>query len=111
MHDLVHKFGDAALRCKRAGFEVVELHAAAGCIPTNFLSPHDNHRTDMYGGSLENRMRLLLEIIADMKQKCGPNFPIGVKLSTEDCEPEASESMKPFKLPKRLKKLVLHTSI
>ena len=88
IHDLVHKFGDAALRCKRAGFEVVELHAAAGCIPTNFLSPHDNHRTDMYGGSLENRMRLLLEIIADMKQKCGPNFPIGVKLSTEDCEPE-----------------------
>jgi len=84
IHDLVHKFGDAALRCKRAGFEVLEIHGAAGCIPTNFLSPHDNQRTDMYGGSLENRMRLLLEIIRDVKQKCGPDFPVGVKLSTDD---------------------------
>lgn len=88
IHDLVSKFGDAALRCKHAGFQVVEIHGAAGCLPTNFLSPHDNHRTDMYGGSLHNRMRLLIEIVRDMKKKCGPDFPIGVKLSTEDWEPE-----------------------
>ena len=88
IHDLVSKFGDAALRCKHAGFQVVEIHGAAGCIPTNFLSPHDNHRTDMYGGSLHNRMRLLIEIVRDIKKKCGPDFPVGVKLSTEDWEPE-----------------------
>lgn len=88
IHDLVSKFGDAALRCKRAGFQVVEIHGAAGCLPTNFLSPHDNKRTDMYGGSLHNRMRLLIEIVRDMKKKCGPDFPIGVKLTTEDWEPE-----------------------
>lgn len=88
IHDLVSKFGDAALRCKHAGFDIVEIHGAAGCIPTNFLSPHDNRRNDMYGGSLHNRMRLLIEIVRDMKKKCGPDFPIGVKLSTEDWEPE-----------------------
>lgn len=88
IHDLVGKFGDAALRCKQAGFDVVEIHGAAGCIPTNFLSTHDNKRTDMYGGSLHNRMRLLIEIVRDMKAKCGPDFPIGVKLSTEDWEPD-----------------------
>lgn len=87
IHDLVHKFGDVAYRCKEAGFDIVEIHGAAGCIPTNFLSPHDNRRTDMYGGSLHNRMRLLLEIVADIKQKCGADFPVGVKLSTEDWEP------------------------
>ena len=42
IHDLVERFGDAAVRCKKAGFEIIEIHGAAGCIPTNFLSPHDN---------------------------------------------------------------------
>ena len=87
IHSLVEKFGDAALRCKKAGFQILEIHGAAGCLPTNFLSPHDNQRTDMYGGSLHNRMRFLLEIIQNIKQKCGTNFPVGVKLSTEDWEP------------------------
>lgn len=75
IHDLVSRFGDAALRCKKAGFEIIEIHGAAGCIPTNFLSPHDNKWTDMYGGSLENRMRLLLEIVRDIRKKCGSGFP------------------------------------
>ena len=88
IHDLVERFGDAALRCKKAGFQILEIHGAAGCIPTNFLSPHDNKRTDIYGGSLHNRMRLLLEIVRNIKKKCGPDFPVGVKLSTEDWEPE-----------------------
>lgn len=52
----------------KAGFEIIEIHGAAGCIPTNFLSPHDNKRTDMYGGSLHNRMRLLLEIVRNIKR-------------------------------------------
>lgn len=104
IHDLVSKFGDAALRCKLAGFDVVEIHGAAGCIPTNFLSPHDNHRTDMYGGSLYNRMRLLIEIVRDMKKKCGPDFPIGVKLSTEDWEPEGIRIDETVEVAKALEK-------
>lgn len=104
IHDLVSKFGDAALRCKKAGFEIVELHGAAGCIPTNFLSPHDNKRNDMYGGSLHNRMRLLIEIVRDMKKKCGPDFPIGVKLSSEDWEPEGIRIEETIEVAKALEK-------
>lgn len=104
IHDLVEKFGDAALRCQKAGFEVLEIHGAAGCIPTNFLSPHDNKRTDMYGGSLHNRMRLLVEIIRNIKQKCGPDFPVGVKLSTEDWEPEGIRIEETIEVAKALEK-------
>ncbi len=104
IHDLVEKFGDAALRAKKAGFEVLEIHGAAGCIPTNFLSPHDNKRTDMYGGSLHNRMRLLIEIVRNMKQKCGADFPIGVKLSTEDWEPEGIRIEETIEVAKALEK-------
>ena len=104
IHDLVSKFGDAALRCRHAGFDIVEIHGAAGCIPTNFLSPHDNHRTDMYGGSLHNRMRLLIEMVRDMKKKCGPDFPIGVKLSTVDWEPEGITLDETIEVAKALEK-------
>lgn len=104
IHDLVERFGDAALRCKKAGFEVLEIHGAAGCIPTNFLSPHDNKRTDIYGGSLHNRMRLLLEIVRNIKKKCGPDFPIGVKLSTEDWEPEGIRIAETVEVAKALEK-------
>ena len=104
IHDLVSRFGDAALRCKKAGFEIVEIHGAAGCIPTNFLSPHDNKRTDMYGGSLENRMRLLLEIVREIHKKCGPDFPVGVKLSTEDWEPEGIRIEETIEVAKALER-------
>ena len=104
IHDLVDKYGQAALRCKKAGFEIIEIHGAAGCIPTNFLSPHDNKRTDMYGGSLHNRMRLLPEIVRNIKKKCGPNFPVGVKLSTEDWEPEGIRIEETIEVAKALEK-------
>lgn len=104
IHSLVEKFGDAALRCKKAGFQILEIHGAAGCLPTNFLSPHDNQRTDMYGGSLHNRMRFLLEIIQNIKQKCGTNFPVGVKLSTEDWEPAGITLDETIQVAKALEK-------
>lgn len=104
IHKLVDKFGDAALRCKRAGFQIVEIHGAAGCLPTNFLSPHDNQRTDMYGGILANRMRFLLEIIQNVQQKCGKNFPVGVKLSTEDWEPHGIRIEETIQVAKALEK-------
>ena len=100
----MEKFGDAALRCKKAGFQILEIHGAAGCLPTNFLSPHDNQRTDMYGGSLHNRMRFLLEIIQNIKQKCGTNFPVGVKLSTEDWEPAGITLDETIQVAKALEK-------
>lgn len=104
IHTLVGQFGDAAFRVKKAGFDIVEIHAAAGCIPTNFLSPHDNKRTDMYGGSLHNRMRFLLEIIRDIKKKCGPDFPISVKISMDDWEPEGIRIEESLEVAKALER-------
>lgn len=89
IHTLVRQYGEAAERVRRAGFDIVEIMGAAGCLPTNFLSPHDNHRTDMYGGSLHNRMRFLLELVRSIQKHAGKDFPVSVKLSMDDLEPES----------------------
>jgi 2,4-dienoyl-CoA reductase-like NADH-dependent reductase (Old Yellow Enzyme family)/thioredoxin reductase len=78
---LVRDFGAAAARAKQAGVDGVELHAAHGYLIAQFLSAHANHRTDQYGGSLENRQRFLLEIIAEIQKTCGKDYPISVRLS------------------------------
>ena len=77
-------FATAAVRAKRAGFAAIELHGAHGYLLHQFLSPLSNKRTDQYGGPLENRMRLLLEVFMDMKKAVGEDFPIGVRLSASD---------------------------
>jgi len=82
--EIVRAFGDATLRVKPAGFDMVEVHGAHGYLVTNFLSPHYNKRTDCYGGSLINRMRFLLELIDNMRQKAGDDYPISVRLSATD---------------------------
>jgi len=88
IQDIVHAFGDSALRAKQAGFELVEIHGAHGYLLTNFFSPHTNHRTDLYGGSLENRMRIYVEIVRDVRKKVGPDFPVTIRLSGTDYEPD-----------------------
>ena len=88
IYTLIRQYGEAAARVRRAGFDLVEIMAAAGCLPTNFLSPHDNQRTDMYGGSLHNRMRFLIETVRSIQKIAGKDFPISVKLSMDDLEPE-----------------------
>ena len=88
IQDIVHAFGDAALRAKTAGFELVEIHGAHGYLLTNFFSPCTNHRTDLYGGSLENRMRIYVEIVRDVRKKVGPDFPVTIRLSGTDYEPD-----------------------
>jgi len=84
--EVVEQYGDAALRVKRAGFDLVEVMAAAGCLPCNFLSPKDNQRRDMYGGDLHNRMRFCIEVARNIRKKCGPDFPLSFKLSGDDRE-------------------------
>ncbi|EAR08051.1 NADH:flavin oxidoreductase [Reinekea blandensis] len=73
----------AAVRCQRAGFDGVELHGAHNYILCQFLSTEYNRRTDAYGGSAENRSRLLREVIAGIRQACGNEFIVGVRLSPE----------------------------
>jgi 2,4-dienoyl-CoA reductase-like NADH-dependent reductase (Old Yellow Enzyme family)/thioredoxin reductase len=81
VQSLVKDFGAAAARAKNAGVDGVELHAAHGYLIAQFLSAHANHRTDQYGGSLENRQRFLLEIIDEIHKTCGDDYPISVRLS------------------------------
>ena len=73
----------AAERARRAGFSGVELHGAHGYMLAQFLSPTINRREDEYGGSLENRCRLLMEIIDGIRASCGTDFLLGVRLSPE----------------------------
>ncbi|RBY87762.1 NADH:flavin oxidoreductase [Blastococcus sp. TF02A-30] len=80
---LVEDFAAAAVRAERAGFDGVEVHGAHGYVLTQFLSPELNRRTDGYGGSLENRARLLLEVVTAVRQRCRPDFQVGVRLSPE----------------------------
>ncbi|NRB29168.1 MAG: NADH:flavin oxidoreductase/NADH oxidase family protein [Rhizobiaceae bacterium] len=77
-------FAQTAILAKQAGFGGIQIHAAHGFLLSQFLSPLFNHRTDTYGGSIENRMRLLLEVIATCRTAVGPNFPIAIKLNSSD---------------------------
>lgn len=82
---LINDFVSAAVRVKKSGCDGVQLHASHGYLIQQFLSPNTNHRIDEYGGSLENRMRFLLEIIAGIKKECGKDFPIIVRLTVDEC--------------------------
>lgn len=85
---LIEAFGDAAKRAVDAGFDLVEIHAAHGYLITNFLSPFTNKRGDWYGGSRENRFRFLRQIVENCRKKVGPDFPLTVRLSGTDYEPD-----------------------
>ena len=104
IQDIVLAFGDAALRAKQAGFELVEIHGAHGYLLTNFFSPTTNHRTDLYGGSLENRMRIYVEIVRDVRKKVGPDFPVTIRLSGTDYEPDGFPIEDTIELAKVLEK-------
>ena len=80
---LIEDFVAAAVRCERAGYDGVEIHGAHGYIVGQFLSDKYNRRSDAYGGSLENRSRLLREIVAGVRARCREDFMLGVRLSGE----------------------------
>lgn len=82
--EMISSFGDAARRCRDAGFDFIEIHAAHGYLINQFLSPNANHRTDEYGGSFENRSRFCLEVFRDIQQKVGPEYPVGVRINGRD---------------------------
>ncbi|MCI8599496.1 MAG: FAD-dependent oxidoreductase [Lachnospiraceae bacterium] len=82
--ELIGQFVNGAVRVKKAGCDGVELHCAHGYLLQQFLSPYTNKRTDEYGGSFENRLRMVCEIISGIREACGKDFPIGVRLSVEE---------------------------
>jgi 2,4-dienoyl-CoA reductase-like NADH-dependent reductase (Old Yellow Enzyme family)/thioredoxin reductase len=102
---IVKSFGQAAKRAQIADFDMVEIHACHGYLISNFLSPRTNKRTDWYGGSLENRMRFLLEVIAEIKGQVGAGYPVCVRVSGIDYEPDGTTIEETIELCKRLEAL------
>ncbi|MEM7727670.1 MAG: NADH:flavin oxidoreductase/NADH oxidase family protein [Pseudomonadota bacterium] len=81
---IIRRFAETAVAAKGCGFDGVEIHAAHGYLLAQFLSPLTNRRSDAWGGALENRARLLLDIVRSVRDRTGPDFVIGVKLNSAD---------------------------
>lgn len=84
IQETVTSFGDAALRAKEAGFDGVQIHAAHGYLLGEFLSPFYNKRNDSYGTSLENRARILLDVLHTIREKVGRDYPVIAKVNSDD---------------------------
>ncbi|MGD2097806.1 MAG: NADH:flavin oxidoreductase [Desulfobacterales bacterium] len=81
---VVTTFGQAAQRAKAAGFDGVQIHAAHGYLLSQFLSPAFNQRSDHYGGRVENRSRIVLEVLESIRRAVGPDYPVLIKINSED---------------------------
>ena len=100
---LVEAFHLAAGRALKAGFDVIELHAAHGYLMHEFLSPLSNRRTDEYGGSLENRARLLIRVVDAVREVWSLDLPLFVRISATDWAPGGSDLTQSIALAKMLK--------
>jgi 2,4-dienoyl-CoA reductase-like NADH-dependent reductase (Old Yellow Enzyme family) len=87
IEELKRAFVDGAKRAVQAGFDVLDLHFAHGYLVSEFLSPKSNQRTDNYGGSLENRLRIALEIVKLVKEVTPKNVAIFVRISATEWDP------------------------
>lgn len=95
---LIEQFAESALRVKKSGADGIELHASHGYLIQQFLSPNTNKRKDEYGGSFENRMRFIAEIINAVRKKCGEDFPIIVRLTVDECYSMIGKPLKGYGL-------------
>ena len=84
IYDMFEWFGQGALKAKTAGYDMIEIHAAHGYLLSGFLSPKLNLRTDEFGGSLENRVSIIVKLIQQIKRMVGDDFPVGVRISADD---------------------------
>lgn len=92
---LIQAFAGAATRAKAAGFDAVQIHSAHGYLLGQFLSPFYNLRTDEYGGSRENRERLVMDVFAAVRQAVGADYPVLIKLNAHDYMHDAKNSYTP----------------
>lgn len=81
---IIDQFGTSAGLAKDVGFSGVQIHGAHGYLVSQFLSPRHNHRTDQWGGSLENRSRFIIEVFRAIRNAVGDDFPVGIKLNSAD---------------------------
>jgi 2,4-dienoyl-CoA reductase-like NADH-dependent reductase (Old Yellow Enzyme family) len=84
---IVEDFGEAARRCREAGFDGIQIHAAHGYLISQFLTPHTNRRRDEYGGSPDNRTRLLRDVHRAIRTRVGDDFPVILKINGSDWLP------------------------
>lgn len=110
--EIVAAYGHVAGLCKRAGFEMVMVHAGHGWLLNQFLSPMFNHRTDEYGGSTENRCRLTIDVLKSIRAAVGPGFPIELRISGAEFVPEGYDLDEGIKIAKIVEPYVdiLHVS-
>jgi len=92
IEEIVESFGDAAARCQEGGLHGVEIHGAHGYLVHQFLSPLVNRRDDRWGGSLENRMRFLQEVLRAVRRKVGRDYVVGVRLSASEATGSVTEA-------------------
>lgn len=105
LHTVAANFATAAKQCMAAGCDGVQVHAAHGFLINSFLSPKRNQRNDSYGGSIQGRARLLLEVCGTIRKAVGPGFAVGVKLPFSDLIPETSTPDEMLWVARELEKL------
>jgi 2,4-dienoyl-CoA reductase-like NADH-dependent reductase (Old Yellow Enzyme family) len=98
----ISDFIQAAQRTKEAGFDGVQLHLAHGYLLSGFTSPYTNRRKDRYGGSLKNRMRIVIDILKGIKDQLGRDFPVIAKLNTTDLLPDGLHIEESIEIAKTL---------
>lgn len=84
VYQLIDDFVQAAVRGKKAGYDMVEVHGSHGYLLSDFLSPRSNRRTDEFGGTVENRAKVMTKIIRGIKEACGEDYPVSVRLSGDE---------------------------
>ena len=84
IQELVKAYGQAAIRAREAGFDAVQIFAAHGFFLSQLLCPRYNDRTDLYGGNIQNRARLLMEVLEAIRKAVGPDYPVLIKLNAQD---------------------------
>jgi 2,4-dienoyl-CoA reductase-like NADH-dependent reductase (Old Yellow Enzyme family) len=84
IEDVVAAFGQAASRAKNAGFDGIQIHAAHGYLLSQFLSPAFNRRTDVYGGSVEQRVKIIVDVIRAIRRQVGADYPVLIKMNSRD---------------------------
>ena len=92
IYEILESYGKAAKLCKDVGYDMIQVHAAHGWLFNQFLSPLFNHRTDEFGGSLENRARFLLLALDAVRKAAGPVFPIELRLNGDDFQEGGTHS-------------------
>jgi len=103
MTTIQKQFANAALRVKKAGFDLVELHGGTGYLLAQFVSPRTNQRTDAYGGTIENRMKFPIEVLKRVKDTVG-NFPVGYRFLVDEWLPDGLKAKESIVLAKGLEK-------